>query len=112
MYWNMVLDHTGPSSWHWKQNSPIVVDTATGAVTYTPEFYLMKHFSHYVLPGALRLRVTGGSGDALAFKNEDGSMVLVVANTDKVDKPLQLSVGDQVATVTIPAHSFNTFIGR
>jgi glucosylceramidase len=112
MYWNMVLDQTGLSSWHWRQNSPVVVDTITGTVTYTPEFYLMQHFSHYVLPGALRLRLTGGWEDALAFKNEDGSIVLVVANTDKIDKPLQLTIGDHAATVTIPAHSFNTFFGH
>jgi glucosylceramidase len=112
MDWNIVLDETGLSSWHWKQNSPVVIDTKKGTVTYTPEFYLMKHFSAYVSPGALRLKLKGGWSDALAFKNEDGSIVLVVANTDQVDKPLRVAIGDHAATVTIAAHSFNTFVSR
>lgn len=110
MYWNMVLDETGLSSWHWRQNSAVVVDTKTGEVTYTPEFYLMKHFSAFVQPGAQRLILSGNWADSLGFKNPDGSIVLVIVNNDKIDKPLAIKIGDQLATVSLPAHSFSTFI--
>ena len=111
--WNMVLDQTGMSSWHWRQNSPVVIDTHTGTVTYTPEFYLTKHFSYFVRPGAVRLKLMGTWSDALAFRNPDGTIVLIVANVGKSasDKVLTLQMGDRFGTVTIPAHSFSTFVG-
>ena len=51
MYWNMVLDHTGSSQWGWQQNSMITIDENM-QVIYSPEFYLMKHFSYFVKKGA------------------------------------------------------------
>lgn len=60
MYWNMVLDSTGVSTWGWKQNMMIGINKQTGRVTYNPEYYLMKHISHFVLPGAHRLKTSGG----------------------------------------------------
>ncbi len=56
MIWNMVLDETGLSTAAWAQCSPIVVDQKTKQVTYTPYYYLYKHFSssraHTALPPA------------------------------------------------------------
>jgi glucosylceramidase len=112
--WNLVLDETGLSSWHWRQNSTIVVDTKQKTVTYTPEFYLMKHFSHFVRPGAFRLKLAGSWKNALGFENADGSIVLVVANIGPKAKAETMAVqtGDEVVTFTVPAHSFSTIIGK
>ena len=33
------------SSWGWKQNALIRVDSKTGTITYTPEYYAVKHFA-------------------------------------------------------------------
>ena len=79
MYWNMVLDQNSVSSWGWRQNAMVTVHTDTKAVTYNPEFYLMKHFSAFVAPGAKRVAVTG-SADTLAFRNPNGAIVAVAAN--------------------------------
>jgi len=38
------------SAWGWKQNALIAINCTNAAVTYTPEFYLFKHFSHFVPP--------------------------------------------------------------
>lgn len=112
MDWNMVLDETGLSSWHWRQNSPVVVDTRTHFVTYTPDFYLMKHFSAFVPPGALRVKTAGGWDDALAFKDPNGKIVVVAANTSDTDRPLTLVIGGQTTAATVAAHSFNTFVSQ
>ena len=79
VYWNIALGEDSESTWGWKQNSLIhVVD---GKGRFTPEFYLMKHFSHFVKRGARYLKLKGEhSSSSVAFKNPDGTNVLVVAN--------------------------------
>ena len=112
--WNLVLDQTGLSSWGWRQNSPIVVDSQQQTVTYTPEFYLMKHFSYFVRPGAVRLKLAGSPKNALGFKNADGSVALVIANIGpKAEaETFTIQMGDEVITIPVPAHSFATIIDK
>lgn len=106
-YWNIVLDQTGLSPWGWRQNSLITVDRETKAVRYNPEYYIMKHVSHFVLPGANLLETNGGA-DHLAFINPDGSIVLVVVNSGQVDREVSVKYRDKVLRLQLKAHSFNT----
>lgn len=55
MYWNISLTTGGLSHWGWPQNSLITVDAAARSYKFNQEYYLMKHVSHFVLPGARRL---------------------------------------------------------
>ena len=109
--WNLVLDETGLSTAGWHQCSPVVVNSKTGDITYTPYYYCYKHFSHFIQPGAHRVASqSSGWGNQLAFLNPDGTVVLVVANTAKVDYQLAFNIdGKQSEVITLPAHSFNTF---
>lgn len=107
MYWNLVLDETGRSSWGWVQNALVTINKSTGQITYNPEYYLMKHLGRYVRPGAHRLATS--EGNQLAFVNVDGSTVLLLTNTDNAPKTLTLALGAKQTTVTVQAHSFNTF---
>ncbi|HEX3009079.1 MAG TPA: glycoside hydrolase family 30 beta sandwich domain-containing protein, partial [Bacteroidales bacterium] len=108
MYWNIVLDETGKSQWGWKQNSMISVNTQTGKSVLHPEYYLMKHLSHYVKPGSKRLR-TEGSEDALAFVNPDGSKVMIVYNRNDTGKSFKIRFDDQSFRAHLNPKSFNTF---
>jgi glucosylceramidase len=110
--WNLVLDETGLSTWHWRQNSSIVIDTKQKTVHYTPEFYLMKHFSQFVRPGAVRLKLAGTWKDALSFKNADGSIVLVLADIGAraEAKNVLIKMGDEVTSLSVPPHSFSTLV--
>ena len=112
--WNLVLDETGLSSWNWKQNSPIIIDTKQGTVSYTPEFFLMKHFSGFIRPGAVRIKLAGSWKNALSFKNADGSVVLVVANIGPTAQAESITVQmeGEVVMFSVPAHSFSTFIAQ
>ena len=56
IYWNSILPEGGESTWGWQQNSLATVDDK-GSIKYNPEFYLMKHFSHFINPGAVYLSV-------------------------------------------------------
>lgn len=111
--WNMVLDQTGKSSWGWRQNSLVTVDTETGQVKYNGEFYVMRHFSGFIKPGARRVLVTGTWPDALGFVNPDGSVVAVVANLDTQPRELVLMLGERAQAkfkATLAAGSVNTFV--
>lgn len=109
MYWNMVLDETGRSSWGWPQNSLVVIDRQTGRVRYTDEYYLMKHLSHFVQPGARRLGTSDGE-NTLAFRLADGRIAVVVCNPDKSEKEVGVVVGDKSAKVALKAKSINTLV--
>lgn len=108
MYWNMVLDQSGMSTWGWKQNMLIAIDKTTKEVKYTREYYLMKHLSHYVLPGANRIKTSGGK-DHLAFKNPNGEMILLYVNTDDADKEVTVSVSGKNVKIKMKGKSINTF---
>lgn len=112
--WNMVLDETGLSAWKWRQNALVAVERATGKVTYNGEYYVLRHFSRYVKPGAKRVLTTGAWGDQIAFVNPDGSAVIVVANTAVKPHEIGLTVAGRTDggtfKATLPAGSINTFI--
>ena len=114
--WNMILNETGKSSWDWAQNAPVTVNSKSGEVTYNGEFYVYKHFSHFVKPGAKRVATSGMWGDRIAFVNPDGSVVLVMANSS--DRDIEVSISAAFAGLThrdsfkveLPARSFSTFV--
>lgn len=108
MYWNMVLDPSGASTWGWRQNALITIDKQTKKVTYNPEYYLMKHLSHYVLPGAYRLETSEGK-DHLAFVNPNGEIVLMVMNQNEESKLVTLAVNNKQLSLQLKGRSINTF---
>ncbi len=107
MYWNMVLDQTGKSQWGWKQNSMITIGE-DGEVSYNPEFYLMKHFSAFVRPGARYLQ-SETDENCLSFLNPDGQLVVIYYN--EADEPVRrrFETGSGSFTVDLPAKSLSTF---
>jgi glucosylceramidase len=108
-YWNMSLLENGLSRWGWRQNSLVTVDPEQHTFRYTIEFYLLKHVSHYVQPGA-QLLCLPAEADALAFRNPDGRVVLVVCNPEAKPLDLQVKLGSRTCALSMPPHSFNTLI--
>ena len=109
-YWNMILAPGGESTWGWKQNTMITVDGATGAITYNPEYYVMKHLAHFVRPGARCLPLRGDQAAlSLLFQNEDGSRVLVVANPLAFSLDAEIALDGFEGRIEIGARSIATF---
>lgn len=106
-YWNTSLLEGGISRWGWAQNSLVVVDAASKTYRYSLEYYLLKHASHYVLPGAIKIE-TQGYDDLLAFKNQDNSIVIIIANQTVNNNMVSIKIGDQILTPELPANSVNT----
>jgi glucosylceramidase len=111
-YWNLSLDRGGVSRWGWSQNSLVVVDPETATFEYTHEYQVLKHVSHYVRPGARLVPTLSYTGfdNQVAFRNPDGSLVIVMQNDTREDTPVQILVGDQVVEPVLPADSLSTFV--
>ena len=105
VYWNIALEGDSASTWGWRQNSLIHIND--GVATLTPEFYLMKHFSHFVKRGARYLKLLGEySSSTAAFRNPDGTIVLVAANPYTEE----ITITFECKSYTLPPRSVNTVV--
>lgn len=107
--WNMVLDTEGKNLdavRPWPQNALLVVDRTAKTLAATPTYYVFRHFSYFVDPGADRLDVTGG--DAVAFKNPDGSTVVILYNSGASAAQTNVAVGGTTVGVQVPGKGFAT----
>jgi glucosylceramidase len=110
MQWNMVLGPGGYSSWGWPQNAMINIDTVTRQVQYNPQYYVVKHFSYYVMPNAKKLTYNGTYTDNVSFVNPDGSLVAVLSNSSTAQTPVNITFGSSMITVSMPPNSFSTAV--
>lgn len=111
MYWNMILDDMGLSTWMWRQNSMITIDRFSKAITYNPEYYVMKHFSHFLPAGSLRVDCQSeNNSKALAFKTPDDQLIVMLTNQTEEEVTEIIQVGKKSYSVTLPAHAIATFI--
>jgi glucosylceramidase len=110
--WNMVLDTVGvgiDTTRVWPQDALLIVDTAAKTLTITPTYWVFRHFSQFVASGAKVISTRGG--DAVAFKNPNGSLVVAMYNRGSAKtmtvaaagKKLQFAMpGNGWATVVVP----------
>lgn len=112
MYWNISLLEGGVSRWGWAQNSLVVVDPETATHRFTHEYHLLKHLSAFVQPGAHHLDTLSWTGyeNQLAFRNPDGSTVIVIQNDLGEDDTVQIMVDGRMLRPTLPADSFTTLV--
>ncbi|HEY3253195.1 MAG TPA: glycoside hydrolase family 30 beta sandwich domain-containing protein, partial [Polyangiaceae bacterium] len=65
-----------------------------------------RHLSQYAVPGATVVGTTGG--DALAFKNPDGSLVAVMFNSGAANSAYVIAIGGQKFQFAMPASGWAT----
>jgi len=105
--WNMVLDKMGygnDTTRNWAQDALLVADG--GMVKPTPAYYVFRHLSQYVAPGATVVGTTGG--DALAFKNLDGSLVAVMFNSGGANAAYVVAIGGKKYQFAMPSNGWAT----
>jgi glucosylceramidase len=114
--WNVVLDRRGgPNHVGNFCGAPIMIDTETGYVYYTPIYHVLAQFSRTIRPGdktvATNRRLDGLDSDALhasAAVNDDGLLSVQLLNTTKKPIRFGLQIGAQFADVEIPANAVQT----
>ena len=106
--WNMVLDTLGTNlnaSKPWHQNALLTVDRGAKKLTATPAYYVFRHLSYFVAPKATVIGTSGG--DALAFKNPDGAIVIVMYNSGAAKKAT-VSLGGTKFQFDMPGNGWAT----
>jgi len=99
--WNIALDmQGGPNHVGNFCDSPLLVDTESGELHFGSSYYYIGHFSRFIRPQAVRIGAKkadsymmpatidgklGNMAECCAFKNTDGSLVLVIMNRTEAD---------------------------
>ena len=111
--WNIVLDHKGGPN-HAKNwcIAPVLANTDTGEVYYTPLYYVMSHFSKFIRPQAVRVGIDSELEDLMvtACVNPDQSVVVVALNQTEKSMEYQLVHNDKRFGLTIPAQALQTIV--
>jgi len=114
--WNIVLDQDGgPNHVGNFCGAPIMINTTTGQVYYTPIYYVLAQFSRTIRPGdkaVQAIKYLDGLDDdvlhASATINVKKLLSIQLLNTSKKPVSFKLQIGIQNAEVTVPANAVQT----
>jgi glucosylceramidase len=116
--WNIALNQdNGPHVGGCANCTGILTIGPGDTVTPDAEYYALGQLSRFVKPGAVRIGstsfgTTGWNGEVMdvAFKNPDGSTVLVAHNENDSAQAFAVQEGGQQFTYTLPGDSLATFV--
>ncbi|HTE01906.1 MAG TPA: glycoside hydrolase family 30 beta sandwich domain-containing protein [Mucilaginibacter sp.] len=90
--------------------------TCQGAITISPSvsrnvsYYIIAHASKFVRPGAVRIASDNLTTlPNVAFKNTDGSKVLIVLNTTNSSLPFNIKYNSKIVTSTLAGGAVATY---
>jgi len=114
--WNIVLDKDGgPNHVGNFCGAPIMIDTKTQNVYYTPIYYVLSQFSRTIRPGDSAVQTEKHlhdlNADAIhtcATINKNNILSVQLLNTTKEPVEYNLQIGKQYASISIPANSVQT----
>ncbi len=114
LYWNLALDeNSGP---HLNGCSDcrgvVTVDSSTGNIEQNKEFYTIAHASKFVRPGSVRVdsRTFDNVLETVAFRNEDGSRVLIALNPSNAVREFRIVENNRFFSYTLDRKSVATFV--
>ena len=105
--WNMVLDTVGnglDTCRGWNQDALLTVGASK--LNVTPAYCVFRHFSQFVDVGAKQVATSGG--DAVAFKNPDGTFVVVMYNSGSANSSYVVSISGQKLQFVMPSAGWAT----
>jgi glucosylceramidase len=113
--WNLALDPAGgPHNGGCDTCTGVVtVDPSTGHATPQADYYVLGHVTRFIRPGAVRVDSTvAGNAWNVAFRNPDGSLVLVVVNDDwgTTAQRFNVSAAGRSFSYELPAGAVATFV--
>ncbi|MBR0350620.1 MAG: glucosylceramidase [Clostridia bacterium] len=111
--WNMVLDYNGgPNHLRNYCNSPIMIGKDNNEIIRTPTFYYISHFAKYIKQGAKRIAFSRFTEDIniTAFKNIDGSIIVVLLNKNNYNIEYNLCFEGQYFHDNLDSNAIVTFL--
>ena len=110
--WNLALDeHGGPHRGGCGNcRGVITINSTSGIVTRNEEYYALAHASRFVRPGARRIAssTTAPGIQGVAFRNPDGSKVLVVVNSASRQLAFSIHANGMAMRYALPAGAVAT----
>jgi glucosylceramidase len=114
LLWNLALDgkhgpHLGGCD---NCRGVVTIDSASGAITRTVDYYALGHLSRFVTPGAVRIEAGQDPKDlnTVAFRNKDGSTVVVAVNRAQGTRTMTVREGQKTFTYDLPVGGVATFV--
>ena len=111
--WNMALDiNNGPTNGGCGTCRGVVtIDQSSGNVTYNVDYYALGHASKFLKPGAYRIasNTFGSNIEDVAFKNPDGSKVLIAYNASSSQSTFRVLWGNESFSYTLNPGAAVTF---
>lgn len=110
--WNLFLDNTGgPNHVNNLCDAPIIVDIFPEKLVYQSSYYYVGHFSKFIRPGALKIKVTNNSSlKVTAFKNTDSTLAFVVLNEELEKHIFSFQYKSKLYELTINNNSIMTIL--
>ena len=111
--WNMILDNQGgPNHKHNYCNAPIMLNKNNTGYIKNLTYYYIGHFSKYIKPNAIKIGISNYRTDieTTAFKNPDGSIVVVLLNRNEFNKEFSLNFNGKVFHDNLDKHAIVTFL--
>jgi glucosylceramidase len=114
--WNIVLDKNGgPNHVGNFCGAPIMIDTETQLVYYTPVFHVLSQFSKTIRPGDKAVQTAQTIEDldeddlhSCATINDNGLLSVQVLNTSSEPITYKLQIESKFAEISIEANSVQT----
>ncbi|MDF2540603.1 MAG: glycoside hydrolase family 30 [Herbinix sp.] len=111
--WNILLDEKGgPNHVNNFCDAPIMIDTVNDTFEVKLSFDYIGHFSRYINKGAKRIALTKYTDklEMTAFKNPDGSIVLVALNCKEQNIPVTLRINGKLVDFVVAKQSMVTAV--
>ncbi len=105
IYWNMILDEKGQSSWDWPQNCLININRQTQAVTYNPDYPPLYLASRFLRPGVQRVAGESDLAPMGVFRRPDGAIIVLAQNLVGQAKDLRIELDQQTLDVSLPPNA-------
>jgi O-glycosyl hydrolase len=117
LLWNLALDqNNGPTNNGCLTCRGVVTiagSAGSATITKNVDFYALGQLSKFVAPGAIRIGssvLADGSIEDVAFRNGDGSRVLVAHNTTGTSRTFRVQWGGSAFSYTLGAGAAATFV--
>ncbi|QJD98232.1 glucan endo-1,6-beta-glucosidase [Mucilaginibacter robiniae] len=109
--WNLASDpNSGPHTAGGSTNSKGALTINGSSVTRNVGYYIISHASKFVRPDAVRISSNNsGSIQTTAFKNSDGTKVLLALNNGSSTISFKVKWGSQSFTYSLPGGAVATF---
>ncbi len=114
--WNIVLDEQGgPNHVGNFCGAPVMINTKTGEIYYTPVFHVLSQLSRTIRPGDVAVQTRKSLGDlhddalhSSASVNDEGLLSVQLLNTTKTPMDVGLKIGTQWTQLSVDANALQT----